>query len=49
MRVRAQSSHKDVEQGEGGEQRLGGKTPWDYSHYMNEEENSLQLILQEQE
>ena len=47
--MRAQSSHKDVEQGEGGEQRLGGETPWDYSHYMNEEENSLQLILQEQE
>ena len=42
MRVRAQSSHKDVEQGEGGEQRLGGKTPWGY---MNEEKTSLQLIL----
>jgi hypothetical protein len=46
---RAQSSHKDVEQGEGGEQLLGEKTPWDYSHYMKEEEKSLQLILQEQD
>ena len=34
---------KFVRQDREGEQRLGGKPPWDWS-YMNEEESSLQLI-----
>jgi hypothetical protein len=41
--VRVESSHKDVEQNSGEEQRLEEKPPC--CGYMREEENSLQLIL----